>query len=546
MKLGENWNLKAEFLRGKIRLLQLTNEGELLEREINSSYPFYLIPHRFKSEEVANSLKRIPFVREVAIEEWFLPPWYEVSGEVVRVEVDCYQSFLKLIERLEDLGIERVNVQPSAKSLVLMRKGIPLLQWEGKDPWDLVLDIPSLRILRVKETGEKIVLFSSVLRKEGEIVERRINMNRKSLLNEDVASIGREHHISLIESKSLDCRSLGSPICIEERRNPVDSIIGLIELSRISFTNLRDTARRSIGQILTEIEALEAFQRKMLIPKVRSGVGGWRSVEEMLRADNGGLVGLPRPGLYRNALQLDFSSLYPAIIAKFNISPETVERPGCSKKTIPLGSLHSVCLDRVGIVSQVLSKLVERRELLKATGKWIDSEREKALKWIMVASFGYLGYRNARFGSVLAYESVVSISREIMRMAMSVASEMGYKVIHFIVDSLFLWKSGDRIDYQEAQMLRKKIEAETGMKLKIEALYKYLVIPRTNNIAHSGAPNRYYGITDEGRLVIKGVRCPELEGVEVHPGIEQKVISILLSNNHPRRLCPQLSFLTSS
>ena len=35
----------------------------------------------------------------------------------------------------------------------------------------------------------------------------------------------------------------------------------------------------------------------------------------------------PEPGVYEKVHQIDFTSLYPSIIVKYNLSPETIEHP---------------------------------------------------------------------------------------------------------------------------------------------------------------------------------------------------------------------------
>ncbi|MGC8909129.1 MAG: DNA polymerase domain-containing protein [Fervidicoccaceae archaeon] len=541
--MSRNWTLKADFLNGKIKLLQIDSEGRLIEKEIKASYPFFLMPIDRTPEELEQILIQIPFVKGTYIESWLVPPWYNSEQKVVRAEVECAPCFLKIAKRFEGIIARRVNVQPSSKSLVLEKMRLPLFHWEGEDPWDIELDPPSIRVLHVKGKAGKILLISSyIIDEDGKSNEdsAKIEVGRaKAELPEELV---KEHHIVTIEGTGFSCEGVRAPICLERKGNPVEDLVGLMELSRLSYTNLRETAERSIGHILTEIEALEAIKRKMMVPPFRHRSEKWRTMEEFLEADNGGLIGLPKPGIYENVVQLDFSSLYPSIIAKFNISPETVDRPFCSNESFPPGSLHGVCLDSEGLVSSVLRELVARRERLKAEGNWLNSRREKALKWIMVASFGYLGYRNSRFGSLAAYESVVSISREIMRRAIMTSVEMGYRVIHFIVDSLFLWKHGREIYETDIAELRKKIEMETKMRIKVEAIYSFLIFPMTATKNIGGAPNRYYGITKEGKIVIKGVKCPEIEGILIPRGKEKPIIELLISNKHPRKLCPQLSF----
>ena len=85
-----------------------------------------------------------------------------------------------------------------------------------------------------------------------------------------------------------------------------------------------------------------------------------------------------------------------------------------------------------------------------------------------MASFGYLGYRNSLFGSVMAHETVTSTSREIMRKARLTVEKEGYKVVHAIVDSIFVVEVET---FDECMSLRDKIMRETEFEAKTEAHY---------------------------------------------------------------------------
>jgi len=66
------------------------------------------------------------------------------------------------------------------------------------------------------------------------------------------------------------------------------------------------------------------------------------------------------------------------------------------------------------------------------------------MKWILVTCFGYLGYRNARFGKVDAHIAVCAFARDTLLKAAHIAEENGFETIHGIVDSLWLRKDGPR------------------------------------------------------------------------------------------------------
>src|SRR5437660_12386161 len=96
-------------------------------------------------------------------------------------------------------------------------------------------------------------------------------------------------------------------------------------------------------------------------------------------------------------------------MARFNISPETVNCPCCpDAPRIPeLG--YRICQKRRGITSRVVERLIAKRcelkKLLKTTAPdtalRFKSQRD-SMKWLLVCCFGYTGYKNARFGKIEA------------------------------------------------------------------------------------------------------------------------------------------------
>jgi DNA polymerase-2 len=67
----------------------------------------------------------------------------------------------------------------------------------------------------------------------------------------------------------------------------------------------------------------------VLIPAQKAEPESPKHPDELLRADRGGLVFSPRLGFFENVAELDFVSEFPSIMARFNISPETMNCPCC-------------------------------------------------------------------------------------------------------------------------------------------------------------------------------------------------------------------------
>jgi len=57
-----------------------------------------------------------------------------------------------------------------------------------------------------------------------------------------------------------------------------------------------------------------------------------------------------------------------------------------------------------------------------------------AHKWILVVCFGYLGYKNARFGLISSHEAVTAGGREALLRAKEAAEDSGFEILHIYVD----------------------------------------------------------------------------------------------------------------
>jgi len=68
---------------------------------------------------------------------------------------------------------------------------------------------------------------------------------------------------------------------------------------------------------------------------------------------------------------------------------------------------------------------------------------------MLVTCFGYTGYRNAKVGQIQGHERITDTSRELLLQIKKLAENMGYEVLHGIVDCL--WVVGDPISaFKEA------------------------------------------------------------------------------------------------
>jgi len=216
---------------------------------------------------------------------------------------------------------------------------------------------------------------------------------------------------------------------------------GVLMASRLSGLSPNLTVRFTPGTLISSYEVYEALRRGIAVPFRKRDAASIRNISELKASDKGGMIFQPEPGVYEKVHQIDFTSLYPSIIVKYNLSPETLEHP---ERSVFLSTVLSTLLN--------LRIETKRRKKTNPDYKGIDS----ILKWMLVTCFGYTGYRNAKFGQIQIHERITDISRELLLQIKELAENMGFEVLHGIVDCL--WVVGEPISaFKEA------VERETGI-----------------------------------------------------------------------------------
>jgi DNA polymerase-2 len=130
--------------------------------------------------------------------------------------------------------------------------------------------------------------------------------------------------------------------------------------------------------------------------------------------------------------------------------------------------------------------------------------RAAALKWLLVVCFGYLGYKNARFGKIESHETVTALSRELLLQAKEVTEDLGFTVLHMYVDSLFVHKNGCARPADFAPLLD-AITAQTGLAIALDGVYKWLFFPPSKRDVRVPVPNRYFGVFQRGEIKARGI-----------------------------------------
>ena len=279
---------------------------------------------------------------------------------------------------------------------------------------------------------------------------------------------------------------------------------GTFEFARVTCLPAQAAARLSPGSGISAMQVVCALQSGALVPWHKQQVEQFKTGLDLLHSDMGGLVYQPLVGLHRSVGAIDFISMYPSIMVRGNISPETRPHdPAQSGQEPP------------GLIPRTLGPLLEKRVALKQRlaqlPPWhplrsADKARSSAHKWLLVTCFGYLGYKNARFGRIEAHEAVTAGGREALMRAKEAAEDLGFGVLHMYVDALWVQKPG-ATQPQDFQPLLDEVAARTGLAIALDGVYRWVAFLPSRVDGRVPVANRYFGVFQDGSLKVRGIEC---------------------------------------
>jgi len=261
-------------------------------------------------------------------------------------------------------------------------------------------------------------------------------------------------------------------------------LAGVLMAARLSGISPNLASRFTPGTLISGYETYEAMRRGIVVPFRKSDAEVLRKFADLKGADRGGMMFQPKAGIFEDVDEIDFTSMYPTIIVLENLSPETIHHP--ERHLIKKGFLPEVLETLV-----ILRRETKQRKRSNPGAARIDA----LLKWMLVTCFGYTGYKNAKFGRIEVHEAITRRSREILVQTKEIAEEMGFTVLHGIVDCL--WVQGSPV-----LALQERIGREIRLPAEIEHFDWIVFLPMSDGF---GAYTRYYGRQPDGSVKVRGI-----------------------------------------
>jgi len=322
------------------------------------------------------------------------------------------------------------------------------------------------------------------------------------------------------------------PLLLRYAEDDVRSTYGLaekvlpfgIELSSIVGLPLDQVFAASVGNRVEWHLIRQAFQYGELVPN---------RVERGYETYRGAIVLKPKPGVHENVAVIDFSSMYPNIMIRYNISPDTYVPPGekvdSDEVWVAPEVGHRFRKKPPGFYKRVLERLLEARRTIKEKLKGLDPgspeyrvlyERQRALKVIANATYGYCGWSGARWYKREVAEATTAWGRMLIKRTIEYARKLGLKVIYGDTDSVFV-----NYDPEKVERLIKFVEEELGFEVKIDKVYV--------KVFFTEAKKRYCGLLADGRIDVVGLEAVRGDWAEISKEVQEKVIEIVLKEGDP-------------
>jgi DNA polymerase I len=260
-----------------------------------------------------------------------------------------------------------------------------------------------------------------------------------------------------------------------------------------------------------------------------------KRIEQPYRPYVGAVVLKPESGLHENIAVLDFKSMYPSIMIAYNVSPDTYvspkePMPSCGVYEAPEVK-HRFRREPAGFYKEVLSYLINVRDEIRSRMKQVSPEnvgyrvldaRQKAVKVITNASYGYAGWIGARWYMKPVAEAAAAWGRHTILDAVKMADKAGLKVVYGDTDSIFVGYEPEKIE-----KLSEEIESKFGLEIKPDEVYL--------RIFFTEAKKRYAGLLSNGKLDIVGLEVMRGDWAAIAKKVQEKVLEIILKEQSPKK-----------
>ncbi len=324
------------------------------------------------------------------------------------------------------------------------------------------------------------------------------------------------------------------PVLLKFSKENTQSVMGVAEamldfamqLSNLVGLPIDHVGTAAVGFRVEWFLIREAYRIGELVPK---------RVERPYIPYVGAVVLEPKPGVHENIAVLDFKAMYPNIMITQNLSPDTYvpptePEPSCGVNVAPEVK-HKFRKEPPGFYKEVLSRLITVRDEIRLKLKKLGPKsaeyrvldaRQKAVKVITNASYGYTGWIGARWYIKPVAEAATAWGRHVIMNTIELAKKVRLEVVYGDTDSIFI-----KHDPEKTEKVSKEISEILGLEIKPDKIYV--------RILFTEAKKRYCGLLPDGRLDIVGLEVVRGDWAPVAKNVQERVLEIILKEKAPKK-----------
>jgi len=316
----------------------------------------------------------------------------------------------------------------------------------------------------------------------------------------------------------------------------------LLEFTKVTKEPVFDLSRAGLSKYV-ESYILHNLNRFNEIPEKHPHRD--EILERRARAKvEGAFVFEPKPGLYKNIVMFDFTSMHTSIIISYNISKGTLlekkqknsyESPEIEFKNKKTKFYFS---KEKGFFPELLNEIFEKRKFFKVEYKKnpdaITKARSNAFKVLSASVHGYIGFFGARYYSLESSASILAFVRKFNKEAISKTEKAGYKVIYGDTDSIAFLR--EEKSEKEIKNFLKKLNSELPgvMELELEDFYKRGIwVTKRSGLA--GAKKKYALLDKDNDLKIRGFETVRRDWCNLARKVQDKVIKLILEDGNEKK-----------
>jgi DNA polymerase I len=337
--------------------------------------------------------------------------------------------------------------------------------------------------------------------------------------------------IELEETQLADLwRSDNRQLILRYSAQRAEAIVKIAESMLEFLTQLSDLVKIPLDHVAT---AAVGFRVESYLMSIANRVSELipKRVDRGYSTYTGGVVLNPKPGMQRNVAVLDFRSMYPNLMLMYNISPDTYTKESGDDLNVAPEVGHRFKKSPAGFYKHALAYLLDTRrelgeklkQLSPRTTKYkLLEARQRAIKIVTNAMYGYCGWNGARWYSKEVAEATAAWGRSVIMHAVELAESVGLEVIYGDTDSIFV-----RNDQEKIKRILKDIGEEIGLEARPEKVYE--------KVLFTEAKKKYCGLLSTGEIDIVGLEAVRGDWARVAKIAQKKVIEIVLKEEDAKK-----------